>query len=415
MIVSSHPMGNANVRQAMQAFAEAGLLKKFLTAIAIFDGTPWGWLSKQPGFGELRRRHFPDVLHAFTECHPLREVSRLLAMRLGGAEWIRNEQSCLSVDQIFQSIDRKLAKIILKGKTQAVYSYEDGALDSFRAAKKMGVKCLYDHPVAHWRTVRSIMSEEAQLQPDWLETLPGFKDSLEKLERKDLELQHADRIYVASEFSRSSLSGCPFPIAPIVVNSYGAPYRASMSSRLPAQKKPNDPLKILFVGGLHQMKGISYLLEAKKQLGSMVSLTLIGALLTNKCRALNLGLSSNRWISGMPHDEILAQMREHDLFVFPSLCEGFGMVITEALSQGLPVITTPHTCGPDVISDGVDGFIVPIRNPQAIVEKVELLYRNRDRLEEMSLAALQKASQLTWGAYRSRLVADVNATLLSST
>jgi glycosyltransferase involved in cell wall biosynthesis len=117
----------------------------------------------------------------------------------------------------------------------------------------------------------------------------------------------------------------------------------------------------------------------------------------------------------MPHDEILAQMREHDLFVFPSLCEGFGMVITEALSQGLPVITTPHTCGPDVISDGVDGFIVPIRNPQAIVEKVELLYRNRDRLEEMSLAALQKASQLTWGAYRSRLVADVKATLLSST
>jgi glycosyltransferase involved in cell wall biosynthesis len=109
----------------------------------------------------------------------------------------------------------------------------------------------------------------------------------------------------------------------------------------------------------------------------------------------------------MPQNKILEQMRAHDVFVFPSLSEGFGMVVTEALSQGLPVITTPNTCGPDVISEGVDGFIVPIRNPEAIAEKIEILNLNRDRLATMSLAAEAKARQLTWASYRARLISDI--------
>ena len=108
-------------------------------------------------------------------------------------------------------------------------------------------------------------------------------------------------------------------------------------------------------------------------------------------------------------------MRLHDVFVFPSLAEGFGMVITEALSQGLPVITTPNTCGPDVISEGVDGFIVPIRNPEAIVEKIEILLRDRDRLAAMSAAARVKARQLTWESYRARLISDLTTHVLPRT
>ena len=99
------------------------------------------------------------------------------------------------------------------------------------------------------------------------------------------------------------------------------------------------------------------------------------------------------------------------MLVFPSLFEGFGLVVTEALSQGLPVITTSHTCGPDVLTEGQDGFIVPIRDPQAIAEKLELLHRDRERLRAMSEAARKKAETLTWESYRQGVVAVVRETL----
>ena len=105
-------------------------------------------------------------------------------------------------------------------------------------------------------------------------------------------------------------------------------------------------------------------------------------------------------------------MGRHDVFVFPSLFEGFGLVILEAMAQGLPVITTSHTVGPDIIEDGVDGFIVPIRSSEAIAEKLELLAADRPRLEAMREAAIATARRFTWENYRRRL-AEVLAPLVT--
>ena len=407
MIGSSHPMGNANVRQAMLALAEANLLERFITSIALFEST-WLWqLSQFYPLRELRRRHFPSPLRPFTYSQPARELVRLVLSRLGRQDWIRHEKGWASVDQIFRALDFELSRQVSRRNMRAVYCYEDGALTSFRSAKNQGLLCLYDYPVAHWRKVRAIMEEEIALNPDWVSSMPAVKDSDEKRERKDEELCLADRIYVASEFSKRSLETFPFPLAPIVVNPYGAPTPLLKNQNNSQRFASLRPLKILFVGGLHQMKGVSYLLEAIKILGDKVALTLIGAPLTKECEVLNKALASHHWISSLSHVEVLEQMGNHHVFVFPSLTEGFGMVITEALSQGLPVITTPHTCGPDVISEGVEGFIVPIRNSQAIAEKIETLLNAPDRLVAMSEAAQIKARQLTWENYRKRFIADV--------
>jgi glycosyltransferase involved in cell wall biosynthesis len=96
-------------------------------------------------------------------------------------------------------------------------------------------------------------------------------------------------------------------------------------------------------------------------------------------------------------------MARHDVLVLPSLHEGFGLVITEAMAQGLVVITTPHTAGLDLITDGIDGFLVPIRSPEAIEEKLVTL-RDPDRRRAMQEAARAKANTYTWENYRQRLV-----------
>jgi glycosyltransferase involved in cell wall biosynthesis len=115
-------------------------------------------------------------------------------------------------------------------------------------------------------------------------------------------------------------------------------------------------------------------------------------------------LDRHRWIPSLAHDDLLAEMSRHDVLVFPSLHEGFGLVILEAMSQGLAVITTPHTGGPDVIREGQDGFIVPIRSADAIAEKLGLLAGDRLMLAEMKEAARETARRHTWENYRKRLV-----------
>jgi glycosyltransferase involved in cell wall biosynthesis len=165
------------------------------------------------------------------------------------------------------------------------------------------------------------------------------------------------------------------------------------------------------VGGLSQRKGIADLFEAMDLVKPHVELTVIGRKSTAACAALDAALQKHRWIESLPREQILAEMRAHDVLVFPSLFEGFGLVVTEALSQGLPVITTSHTCGPDVLTEGEDGFIVPIRNPQAIAEKLALLHRDRECLAAMSVAASKKAKSLTWERYRQGVVEVVRETL----
>ena len=168
---------------------------------------------------------------------------------------------------------------------------------------------------------------------------------------------------------------------------------------------------MLFVGSLGQRKGTSYLLEAVRLAGSSVTLTLIGTRPDAPCQPLDAALARHRWISSCPHDEVLAEMRRHDVLVFPSLFEGFGLVILEALSQSLPVITTPNTAGPDVLTDGTDGFIVPIRSATAIAEKLELLHRDRPRLDAMRSAARTKAARYSWSAYELAVAGVVRNTL----
>lgn len=138
---------------------------------------------------------------------------------------------------------------------------------------------------------------------------------------------------------------------------------------------------------------------------------MIGRKPDEPCAALDRELVDVRWIPTCTHAGILAEMAAHDVFVFPSLFEGFGLVLLEALAMGLPVITTAHTAGPDFIQEGVQGFIVPIRDSAAIAEKLECLHREPERLAEMSRQARLRAREYSWDSYEQTLAACVGRAL----
>ena len=139
-------------------------------------------------------------------------------------------------------------------------------------------------------------------------------------------------------------------------------------------------------------------------LKNSVELTLLGRKAAPDCQPLETATRRYRWIPTLDHAGVLREMHNHDLLVFPSLFEGFGLVILEAMAQGTPAITTEHTCGPDIIENGTDGFIVPICSAEAIAEKIDILATDRDRLTAMKIAARRKAELNPWKVYRHRLV-----------
>ena len=114
-----------------------------------------------------------------------------------------------------------------------------------------------------------------------------------------------------------------------------------------------------------------------------------------------------RHISSVPHTSLNQYYSSANVLVFPSLIEGFGLVLVEAMACGIPVITTPHTAGLDILTDGVEGFIIPIRDVEALKTKLEWCYQHPQELAEMGKAARRKAEELTWNLYRQRLASQV--------
>lgn len=98
----------------------------------------------------------------------------------------------------------------------------------------------------------------------------------------------------------------------------------------------------------------------------------------------------------MSEEEQIKIYKSHSIFIFPSVYEGFGMVFLEAMASGLPVVTTDTGGVGDIIENGVDGFIVPRRNSQAIADAVEKLLANPDLQEKIGKRAKEKAKNYVW-------------------
>jgi starch synthase len=402
MILLAHPTGNSNVRAAAQALHTADLLREFATCICWNQEFPFAQMIPVRLAQQLDRRSFAEIPPSLLHSHPFREMLRLVC-RGRFMPWLRrHECGPLSIDAIYRSFDRHVASRLSSIKNlEGVYMYEDGALCTFMAARSLGLRCFYDLPIGYWRAAHHIFAEEQELQPSWGCTLTSLADSAAKLDRKDQELALADVVIVASAFVRSTLENHYPCIAPVFVVPYGSP---SPQLSVPSVSVRDNPLRVLFVGSLGQRKGLSYALEAIESLGNSVSFTLIGRPTSSDCAPLNSALDRHHHIESLPHTQILEQMRQHDVLLFPTLFDGFGLVITEALSQGLPVIATTHCGAPECIRDGVEGFIVPIRDSQAIADHLLKLADNRDLLAEMRQACLRRAAELSWNGYMTNLL-----------
>jgi starch synthase len=411
MILVAHPFGNACVRALLAGLQRRGQLGGFATSLGFHRGDRWLDAIPARWRAQLLRRRY-DVPPAALMRRPLREAVRLSARGLPLRALTAHETGWASVDAVQRSVDRAAAQQLAgSAALTGVYGFEDGAHALLAAAAQRGLSRCYELPMGYWRGAQKIFHEEAERQPAWAPTLDGLRDSPRKLERKEAELELATCVIVASDFASRSLEAFPRSLrSRVVVVPHGAPPAVAeeeLKARL--QRRPVGTLRVLYVGGLTQRKGLSYLLTAMRQLGGDATLTLVGRRPALACAPLEQALPGHRHWESLARAEILRLMQHHDVLVLPSLWEGFGLVLVEALAQGLPIVATPHTAAPDLFAQGAAGAIVPIRSADAIAAALDRLRSDRAHYERCAQHARRVAETLNERAWEDAL-ADVATT-----
>jgi glycosyltransferase involved in cell wall biosynthesis len=231
------------------------------------------------------------------------------------------------------------------------------------------------------------------------ESLGGKGTTLSQRSRAEIEL--ADYVFAPSDFVIKGLVTYGFPTERV----FKIPWGVDTELFKPGPEHLDDSFRILFVGNISLRKGFHYLLEAIKQLRLPgMQLTIIGQpvdRLSEQVLHNYKGLFS--WIPRVPHLELHRWYQASDVFVFPSLAEGSAMVTYEAMACGLPLVVTEHSGS--LVQDGVDGYLIPVRDIEAIKEKIQLLYYDRGLARKMGQTARATVEDYTWKRYRDR-VAD---------
>ncbi len=408
-IVLIHPRGNANVRQALRTFREAGRLGAFCTSVATDPAQTLQKLLPGGVRAEWMRRSFPEVGAGKIWAHPGMELMRLAAQRTGCERLTRAETGRFCHDNVAGDLDRWAARRLKRlPELGAVYAYDDCAVESFRAAREMGAACLYELPIAYLRLWSVMSREEQALQPEWYRGSPLVWNSEEKLERKDREIAAADAVFVPSHFVARSLDHARVKPAKVWITPYGCPTpEPVLAEAIEAPEDKGRRLRVLFVGGDTLRKGIGYLLGAMRRVEGMAELTVISNL-GPEMEGIRTELLRHNWIKSLPHSAVQKLMQQHDVLVLPTLFEGRALVVLEALAAGLPVITTPNSGCEDVVRDGVSGYLIPIRSSEAIAEALTRLHEDRALLAAMRQGARDAAAGCPWGGYRQALLAAVN-------
>jgi len=397
MLVISHPTGNTFVRALLEAANAAGMEFLFFTTIA------WkkdAWLSRvlpEKYRAQLSRRSFP-IPDSKIRCHPYRECLRLAGKALGCSAIYRHETGRASVDAVYRDLDNHVSAQIRTLKPTAVHAYEDGALSTFRAAREIGAKCVYELPIAYWEISKRLLAEEAERCPEWEMTLLGNKDSEAKCHRKTEELELADVVVVPSKFVQQTLPDSQKHKSKVA--EFGSP------SPMPPvdSKKGNGRLRLLFAGQMTQRKGLADLFAAMKLLKRRdVELVVLGEPMA-PMEFYRRQYPNFIYEAPRPHVDALRLMGTCDALVLPSIVEGRALVQQEALALGLPLIVTPNAGGEDLIEPGKTGWLVPIRSPEKIAEAIARLADNMSNLPMMREYCRRKAAQYNWSTYAGQIL-----------
>lgn len=354
----------------------------------IFEGR--GWLRN---YFSLSRK--PP--HGVTAGHVRRNLP-LTLLRSANERWTRTTRRRLEIRySLMRPYDAWVRKQLVPGDWLG--SSFGFVVDSFRAVKAAGGVTFIDGGNSHPESFWSLVQEEHERWGWHEDPIPRSHH-----DRVMAMLEHTDYIFCPSGFVRDSYLARGF--APERLPLTG--YRVQLDSFRPAaQRPPARPFRVLSTGDCCLRKGTPYLLEAAAQLrreNIPVELVLPRRISDDVRKLAESYAAQIRWYDYMPHASLPRLLNSCHAFVLPSVEEGLARAGIEAMACGLPVIATRNTGLSDFIRDGVNGFLVPVRDSAAIAGALRKLFEDPALAESLGGAARQSVAVLGPETYAERLV-----------
>jgi glycosyltransferase involved in cell wall biosynthesis len=288
--------------------------------------------------------------------------------------------------------------------------YDTTALKCFKKLERHpGIVRVQDVSIAARNYTAQICRDDMEKAGAFASTYKkySFIDNPRVMKQIADEIRLTDHFLAPSLFVKRSLEFNGVPPERIHI----VPYGADLTQFQPPERKRRKGSRVnfLFAGSIEQRKGIGYLLEAFRQLNNPdARLFLAGGFIGAEA----LYEPYRPWftyLGYLPTNRIQEAYRKADVFVFPTMWEGFSLVLPEAMACGLPVICSDHAGSSDIVEDGVDGFIIPAGNLSALKDKIQFFIDHPGQIEIMGKNARRKAEQYSWERYEQQVAEELNA------
>jgi hypothetical protein len=337
---------------------------------------------------EFSYRRLPVSLHPYTKT--------FFGWHLGIAGALKNTDPSALAALLEKAHDRASRKMITSGfgeAEQVLTMFGEGVL--FRnAASSKGLASVIDVNIAP--SSEDIVAREAAIHHGWGDNRRVFRDVGRLCEG-------ADTYLCPSEFVRQDL-----------VKNYGIepekvvilPYAVN-DRWFTVENKP-VPRRILFCGTADLRKGIHVLAAAAEKLvnrGNPSDFVVAGSVSDDILARRDVG--HLQFLGRVSGQQLAAEYSKADILVLPSIAEGSAGVTYEALGCGIPVVTTFESGS--IVRDGLDGYIVPARNPDALADRIEDIVEDRERRVCMSQSARSRAREFDWQAFKARLISALSS------
>jgi glycosyltransferase involved in cell wall biosynthesis len=380
---------------AALALDRAGYLERYITGPSGRENEAWLGRLGPLGRRLWDERRLAGIAPAAIRRLWLPELAQKVVKRLGSDE---------AANRICGGLFAKGAARLM-GECDTVHFVQAVGWEAARKAKARGTKVVCDMREEHPAFQLDILSDEAR-QLGVQGIVPGstFKERI--LE----EIELADHIFCPSSYAKRTFVERGIRAERIVVCPYGVdggqftPRATEPAAR--SEPEARKPFCVLFLGKICMRKGIHYLLEGyRKARLPNARLVLAGPVDPEYRPVLERYRGLFAETGSVPRSRVQELYAAADVFVIPSLADSYGLVVSEAMSAGLPVIVSENTGMADFIVNGREGFVVPIRDSEAIAARLTFLHENRAECARMGRAGAARARALDWDNYQNMFTA----------
>lgn len=296
---------------------------------------------------------------------------------------------------------RKVAQFAIKHSVDAVIMYDSTATKCFKILQEQApnIKKILDVSIASRPFIKMTFEEDMKLTgEDELKNEFPLLWNDQSMKNMYDEILYADAYFAPSDIVKRSLVYC----GALPENIHIVPYGVDIQKfPLKTYSSNSTGLKLIYVGQVSYRKGIHHLLKViKEYYDDSITVDLVGSYSKESEIYKKYYECKNITFSGfITHDQLAKKYSEADVFVFPTLGEGYGMVVLEAMSCGLPIICSDHAGGNDPIVDYYNGVVFQAGNDQELKNSIDWFITHKNEIKELGMNARKTAEELTWTRY----------------